>query len=101
MAESTTEPKQYDIIHASDVTTVLDRKAPKDHAHGNLTNDGAIGNEPDKLVATSTGGLITTADSLSATPLAAGSAPSALSCGSPPCGLRSPHTFPPFSRSRS
>ena len=75
MAESTTEPKQYDIIHASDVTTVLDRKAPKVHAHGNLTNDGAIGNAPDKLISTTAGGLLTASTSLDATSLAAGSAP--------------------------
>ena len=62
-------------ITENDVTTALDGKALKVHAHGNLTNDGAIGNEPDKLIATSTGGKLIVSDSLDATSLAAGSVP--------------------------
>lgn len=62
-------------ITENDITTALEGKADENHGHGNLTNDGAIGNEPDKLVATSTGGVLTASTSLTTSLLAAGSAP--------------------------
>lgn len=62
-------------ITENDMTTALGGKADENHGHGNLTKDGTIGNEPDKLIVTTTGGLLTASTSLDATSLVAGSAP--------------------------
>ena len=62
-------------ITENDITTALDGKALRNHDHGNLTKGGTIGNEPDKLISTTAGGLLTASTSLDATSLAAGSAP--------------------------
>ena len=62
-------------ITENDMTTALGGKADENHGHGNLTKDGTIGNEPDKLISTTTGGELTASTSLDATSLATGSAP--------------------------
>ena len=62
-------------ITENDITTALDGKALRDHGHGNLTKDGTIGNEPDKLISTTTGGVLTASTSLTTSLLEAGSAP--------------------------
>ena len=64
------------------VKSALDGKAASSHTHGNITNAGAIGTAADKLVATTTNGVLTAATTLATTSLAAGSTPTvALSNG--------------------
>ena len=75
MAESTTEPIKGQIIHASDVTTVLNTKADKNHTHGSIKENGALGTVENQLVVTTTGGELTASTSLDATSLATGSTP--------------------------
>ena len=61
---------------------------PASHTHGNITNAGAIGNAADKLVATTTNGVLTAATTLAATSLAAGSTPTvSLSSGTLTFGI--------------
>ena len=48
---------------------------PDSHTHGNITNAGAIGTAANKLIATTTNGVLTAATTLAATSLAAGSTP--------------------------
>ena len=62
-------------ITENDMTAALGGKADENHSHGNLTNDGAIGNEPDRLISTATDGVLTASTSLTTSLLAAGSAP--------------------------
>lgn len=57
------------------VKSALDGKASSSHSHGNITNAGAIGTDANKLIATTTNGVLTAATSLAATSLAAGSTP--------------------------
>ena len=46
----------------TDDARLSDARTPLAHAHGNLTNDGKIGSESNKLVVTGTGGVVTTSD---------------------------------------
>jgi hypothetical protein len=46
--------------------SALDGKASSTHAHGNITSSGAIGSMSGQIVVTTTGGVLTTAASLSA-----------------------------------
>ena len=51
-----------------------DNTASRDHIHGNITNDGKIGQTPDLAVVTGSNGLVTTADLSTASPVSAGTA---------------------------
>jgi hypothetical protein len=42
-----------------------DARQPTSHAHGNITNDGAIGSTSGQIVVTTTGGVLTTAATIS------------------------------------
>ena len=59
----------------STVTNKPSSYTPSSHPHGNITNAGAIGTDANKLIATTTNGVLTAATTLAATSLAAGSTP--------------------------
>ena len=67
--------QQNQKITENDMTIALGGKADENHGHGYITKDGTIGNEPDKLISTTTDGVLTASTSLTASLLAAGSAP--------------------------
>ena len=52
--------------------TVTDTSASADHVHGNITNDGKIGETEDLVVVTGTSGAVTVADLTTADPAASG-----------------------------
>jgi len=56
------------------VSIDTDNTASRDHIHGNLTNDGKIGQTPDLAVVTGSNGLVTTADLSTASPVSTGTA---------------------------
>ena len=45
-------------------TRLTDARSPASHAHGNLTNAGAIGSTPDQIAITTTSGVLTTTPTL-------------------------------------
>ena len=72
----------------SEITSKPSSFTPSSHTHGNITNSGAIGTATDKLVATTTNGVLTAATTLAATSLAAGSTPTvSLSSGTLTFGI--------------
>ena len=54
-----------DAVGSSD-SRLTDSRAPTSHAHGNLTNAGAIGSTTGQVVVTTTSGVLTTAATISA-----------------------------------
>lgn len=54
------------------VSIDTDNTASRDHIHGNLTNDGKIGQTPDLAVVTGANGAVTTSDLTTADPVSSG-----------------------------
>ena len=46
----------------TDDSRLTDARTPLSHTHGNITNDGAIGNASNKMVVTGTNGVLTTSE---------------------------------------
>lgn len=58
-----------------EINSKPDTFIPATHPHGNITNAGAIGTAANKLISTTTNGVLTAATTLAASSLAAGSTP--------------------------